>query len=56
MCKGLKLELKLHTSPLLSGSLTDFDDQTLKSELEKRGYNITRQRENETTAEIVKIG
>ena len=42
-------------SPLLSGSLTDFDDQTLKSELEKRGYNIIRRREN-TTAEIVKIG
>ena len=55
MCKGLKLELKLHTSPLLSGSLTDYDDQTLKSELEKRGYNITRRQTDETTAEIIKL-
>ena len=43
-------------TPLLSGSLKTFDDETLRSELEKRGYNITRLRENETTAEIVKIG
>ena len=42
-------------TPLLSGSLTDIDDETLKSELEKRGYNITRQRTDETTAEIVNI-
>lgn len=41
--------------PILSGSLTDIDDQTLKSELEKRGYNITRRRTDETTAEIVNI-
>lgn len=41
---------------LLSGSLTDIDDETLKSELEKRGYNITRRPTDETTAEIVKIG
>ena len=43
-------------TPLLSGSLTDFDDQTLRGELEKRGYNITCRQTNETTAEIVKIG
>ena len=42
-------------SPLLSGSLTDYDDQTLKSELEKRGYNITRRQTDETTAEIIKL-
>lgn len=41
---------------VLSHSLTDYDDETLRGELEKRGYNITRRRENETTAEIVKIG
>ena len=40
---------------LSSDSLTDFDDETLRSELEKRGYNVTRPKENETTAEIVKI-
>ena len=40
---------------VLSHSLTDVDDETLQSELEKRGYNITRQREA-TAAEIIKIG
>ena len=43
-------------SPLLYNSITDIDDETLRSELEKRGYNITSRRTNETTAEMVKIG
>ena len=42
------------TIPLSSHSLEEIDDETLKSELARRGYNITRQREN-TTAEIVNI-
>ena len=42
--------------PLLYNSITDIDDETLRSELEKRGYNITSRRTDETTAEIVKIG
>ena len=42
--------------PLSSRSLKDIDDETLQSELVKRGYNITRRRTNETTAEIVKLG
>ena len=41
---------------VLSHSLTDINDETLQSELARRGYNVTRRRENETTAEIVKIG
>lgn len=41
---------------LSSDSLNDIDTETLRSELEKRGYNVTSRRENETTAEIVKIG
>ena len=41
--------------PLLYNSLGDIDDETLRSELEKRGYNVTGQREKETTAEIVNI-
>ena len=41
---------------VLSHSLTDIDDETLRGELEKRGYNITRRPTDETTAEIVKIG
>ena len=43
-------------SPLLYDSITDIDDETLQCELEKRGYNVTRRRENENTAEIMKIG
>ena len=42
--------------PLSSRSLADFADETLQCELEKRGYNVTSKQENETTAEIVKIG
>ena len=42
--------------PLLYNSLNDIDDETLQCELEKRGYNVTRQRTDDTTAEIVKIG
>ena len=41
---------------LSSDSLEEIDDETLQSELEKRGYNVTSRQENETTAEIVKIG
>ena len=40
---------------LSSHSLSEIDDETLQSELVKRGYNVTKRRENETTAEIVKI-
>ena len=46
---------KRHKTDVLSHSLTDINDETLQSELEKRGYNVTRRRENETTAEIVKL-
>ena len=41
--------------PLSSDSLTEIDDETLRSELEKRGYNVTRREVSETTAEIVNI-
>ena len=41
---------------LSSRSLKDIDDETLRSELAKRGYNVTRREVSETTAEIVKIG
>ena len=43
-------------NPLLSGSLKNIDNETLRGELEKRGYNVTSRQENETTAEIIKIG
>ena len=41
---------------LLYDSLEEIDDETLQNELTRRGYNVTRQRENETTAEIIRIG
>ena len=53
--EAIALMTESDTSDVLSLSLTDFDDETLKSELEKRGYNITRRPTDETTAEIVKI-
>ena len=53
--ESIALGIESDTSDVLSLSLTDFDDQTLQKELTRRGYNVTRQREN-TTAEIVKIG
>ena len=42
--------------PLSSHSLEKIDDETLQRELVKRGYNVSSPKENETTAEIVKIG
>ena len=41
---------------LSSHSLKDIDDETLQSELIKRGYNVTKRRSDKTTGEIVKIG
>ena len=37
-------------------SQTDFSDETLRRELEKRGYNITSRKEKGTTAETGKMG
>ena len=42
--------------PLSSRSWEEIDDETLQCELARRGYNVSGQRDNETTAEIVKIG
>ena len=42
--------------PLSSDSLKEIDDETLITELRKRGYNLDSPRNNKTTAEIVKIG
>ena len=41
--------------PLSSRSLTEIDDETLQCELARRGYNVTKRRSDETTAEIVNI-
>lgn len=37
-------------------SLKDITDETLITELERRGYNLSSLREKQTTAQIVKIG
>ena len=42
--------------PLSSRSWEEIDDETLRCELEKRGYNVTRRRTDDNTAEIVKLG
>ena len=54
--EGMALDAESYRTDILYNSLTDFDDETLRGELEKRGYNVTRRRTDETTAEIVKIG
>ena len=41
--------------PLSSRSLEEINDDTLRRELVKRGYNVSSPKENETTAEIVNI-
>ena len=40
----------------LGGHLKTTADETLFLELDLRGYDLSRLREDETTAEIVKIG
>ena len=52
----IALMTESYRSHVLYNSIKDIDDETLQSELEKRGYNITRRPTDETTAEIVKIG
>ena len=52
----MSLESELHTTTLLGSSLKLEADETLFLELALRGYDLASLRENETTAEIVKIG
>ena len=51
-CPGFKP----HLPGLLSSSLKKEADATLFLELALRGYNLSRLRDEETTAEIIKIG
>ena len=43
-------------SDVLYNSIKNTDDQTLITELVRRGYNLYRRRDDEPTAEIVRIG
>ena len=54
--ESIALITESDSSSVLSHSLTDIDDETLLRELTRRGYDLSNLRENETTAEIVKIG
>ena len=47
---------ELHRIHLLSSSLKNNSDEALFLELARRGYDLSRLRENETAAEILKIG
>ena len=42
-------------SDVLYNSIKETDDETLITELARRGYKVARRRDNEKTAEIVKI-
>ena len=53
--EGMALASQPYTMPLSSRSLEEINDDTLRSELVKRGYNVSSPKENETTAEIVNI-
>ena len=52
----MSLDGELHKTGLLGSSLKKEADETLFLELALRGYDLSRLRENETTAEIIKIG
>ena len=53
--EAISLDSELYRTTLLSGSLKTFNDETLITELQGRGYNLDIPQENKTTAEIVKI-
>ena len=47
---------ELHEIPILSSSLKKQTDETLFLELARRGYDLSKLRDEETTTEIIKIG
>ena len=47
---------ELHGTSLLSSSVKKEADETLFLELARRGYDLSKLRDEETTAEIIKIG
>ena len=54
--EGMALAAQPYRTSLLSGSLKKEVDETLFLELALRGYDLSKLRDEETTAEIIKIG
>ena len=54
-CESMAVDSQPYRT-LLSGSLKLEADETLFLELALRGYNLSKLRDEETTAEIIKIG
>ena len=52
----MSIKSELHKVPFLGSSLKSIADETLFLELALRGYDLTKLRGEETTAEIIKIG
>ena len=52
----MSLDGELHETGLLSGSLKNTPNETLLLELTLRGFDLSRLRDDDTTAEIIKIG
>ena len=55
-CESMAVDSQPYRTSLLSGSLKLEADETLFLELALRGYNLSKLRDEETTAEIIKIG
>ena len=54
--EAIVLDSESYRRPKMYNSLKNTDDDTLIRELTGRGYHLSRRRDNETTAEIVRIG
>ena len=52
----MSLDGELHERGLLGSSLKNTKDDTLFLELALRGYDLSKLRDEQTTAEIIKIG
>ena len=53
--EAIVLDAESYRSPKMYNSIKETDDETLITELARRGYDLSRRRDNQTTAEIVKI-
>ena len=53
--EAIALVAESDRNDVLSNSIKNTDDQTLITELERRGYNLDIPQENKTTAEIIKL-